>query len=212
MAIMRRTRSCRDLDAFATKLHLTRFVLAGNSMGGGIAARYAMLHPEHLAGLVLVDAAGAPVKREGGGNLAFTIARIPVLGRLSSQFLPRALVAKSLHQTVKNQAVVTPAAIDRYWELGRYPGNRDATIARFSHDMTTYTPQQVAAIRTPTLVMWGTDDPLLPFAGGKWYAAHLPNAKLAAYPGIGHLPMEEAADRSAADLAKFVDGLAAPPG
>ena len=201
----------RDLDAFTTKLHLIRFVLAGNSMGGGIAARYAMMHPEHLAGLVLVDAAGAPVKREGGGNLAFTIARIPVLGRLSSQFLPRALVERSLHQTVRNQAIVTPAAIDRYWELGRYPGNRAATIARFSRDMTTYTPQQVAVIRTPTLVMWGTADPLLPFAGANWYVAHLPNAELAAYPGIGHLPMEEDPDRSAADLAKFVGGLAAPP-
>ena len=62
---------------------------------------------------------------------------------------------------------MTPAAIDRYWELGRYPGNRDATIARFSQEMTTYTPQEVAAIHTPTLVMWGTDDPLLPFAGGE---------------------------------------------
>ena len=30
---------------------------------------------------------------------------------------------------------------------------------------------------------------------------------LVAYPGIGHLPMEEAPDRSAADLARFVDGL-----
>ena len=197
----------RDLDAFATRLHLQRFVLAGNSMGGGIAARYAMMHPEHLAGLVLVDAAGAPVKREGGGNLAFTIARIPVLNRLSSQLLPRALVEKSLHQSVRNQAVVTPTAIDRYWELGRYPGNRAATIARFSQGMSTFTPQQVAVIQTPTLIMWGEGDPLIPYAAARWYMAHLPHATLAHYPGIGHLPMEEAPDRSVADLAKFVDSV-----
>ncbi len=30
--------------------------------------------------------------------------------------------------------------------------------------------------------------------------AHLPNATLASYPGIGHLPMEEAPERSVADL------------
>ena len=29
---------------------------------------------------------------------------------------------------------------------------------------------------------------------------HLPNATLASYPGIGHIPMEEAAEKSVADL------------
>ena len=33
---------------------------------------------------------------------------------------------------------------------------------------------------------------------------HLPDATLAAYPGIGHLPMEEAPERSAADLQQWL--------
>ena len=55
--------------------------------------------------------------------------------------------------------------------------------------------------------MWGREDALIPFVAAEWYREHLLNAKLVAYPGIGHLPMEEAPDRSAADLARFIDSL-----
>ena len=41
------------------KLGIERMALAGNSMGGAIAAKYAMIHPDHLSALVLVDAGGA---------------------------------------------------------------------------------------------------------------------------------------------------------
>ena len=171
-----------DLDAFATKLGLQRFVLAGNSMGGANAARYAMRHPERLRGLVLVDAGGAPVKRDGGGNLAFTVLKMPVIGPLASQVMQRSLVERSLRQSVVNQAVVTPAAIDRYWELARYPGNREATRQRFALPWTQFSASQIAVIQTPTLVMWGEGDPLIPYAAARWYMAHLPHATLVHYP------------------------------
>lgn len=196
-----------DLDAFATKLRLQHFVLAGNSMGGANAVRYAIRHPERLAGLVLIDAGGAPVKREGGGNLAFMVLRIPVIGPLASQMMQRSLVERSLRQSVANQAIVTPSAVDRYWELARLPGNREATRERFALPWTQFTAGQVAAVTVPTLVMWGREDALIPYAAAEWYRDHLPRAQLVAYDRIGHLPMEETPDRSAADLAQFVDSL-----
>ena len=74
-----------DLDLIADALDLDRFVLAGNSMGGSIAMGYAIEHPERLAGLVLVNASGAPIRREGGGNLAFTLAAMLGVGTALSQ-------------------------------------------------------------------------------------------------------------------------------
>lgn len=184
----------------ADKLGLERFVLAGNSMGGGIAMAYAMEHPERLSGLVLVDAGGAPVRREGGGNLAFTLARMPVVGTVMSQLLPRSIIEKSLKQSVSNRSIVTDAMVDRYYEMARYPGNRDATRARFSIPYRTFSAQDVARVRVPTLVMWGEEDSLIPYSAAGWYMRHLPDATLANYPLIGHLPQEEAADRSVSDL------------
>jgi len=189
-----------DIDEVAAALDIGRFTLAGNSMGGAIAIGYAIANPERLEGLVLVDAGGAPIESEGNGNIAFTLAGMPVVGDAMSQLLPRSLVARSLSQSVSNQDVVTPEAVDRYWELARYPGNRAATRKRFSVGRKNFAAEDVRKVAVPTLVMWGEEDALIPYEAAAWYTEHLPNATLASYPGIGHIPMEEAAEQSVADL------------
>ena len=201
------------MTAVADELELTTFTLAGNSMGGWIAAGYAIEHPGRLDALVLVDASGAPVRREGGGNLAFTLAGMPVIGDVMSQLLPRSLIARSLSQSVSNQDIITDEAIDRYWEMARYPGNRSATRKRFSVPRTVYDAETISGVRVPTLVMWGKEDTLVPYAAGQWYAEHLPDATLVAYDGIGHIPMEEAPERSATDLLIWLSEMRlGPPG
>lgn len=203
-------RFTESVQLVADKLGLEQFVLAGNSMGGGIAMAYAMKHPERLSGLVLVDAGGAPIKREGGGNLAFTLARIPGVGRVLSEMMPRSIIERSLKQSVSVQSIVTPEMVDRYWEMARYPGNRDATRARFSMPYRSFTAADVAKVKVPTLVMWGEDDALIPYEAATWYMQHLPKATLANYRGIGHLPQEEAAERSVADLRQWLTATLAP--
>ena len=49
------------IEQVTTQLGVTRFALAGNSMGGGNALSYALAHPEKLTALVLIDSAGAPL-------------------------------------------------------------------------------------------------------------------------------------------------------
>ncbi|RDC60759.1 putative aminoacrylate hydrolase [Alteripontixanthobacter maritimus] len=202
-----------QLDRVVGHLGLDRFVLAGNSMGGSIAMGYAMKHPEKLAGLVLVDAGGAPIRREEdeGGNIGFTVAATPVIRNLITQITPRSMIAASLSQSVSNQDIVTPEAVDRYWELLRYPGNRQATLERFSNGWHVFKPRDVAMTSVPTLVMWGEEDALIPFAAGQWYARTLPNATLVSYPGIGHLPMEEAPKRSVRDLRAWLESTVYRP-
>ena len=201
----------RDIDAVTDALGIETFTLAGNSMGGGIALAYALEKPWRVDALVLVDASGAPVRNEGSGNLAFRLAAMPVVGDLLSQFLPRELVARSLSQSVSNQDIVTDAAIDRYWELARYPGNRAATRKRFSTERVPFEAEALEALQVPTLVMWGKEDALIPYAAGEWFHEHLPRSTLVAYDGIGHLPMEEAPERSATDLAIWLSEALMPP-
>lgn len=195
-----------DVERVARRLGLTRFVIAGNSMGGGIALRFALEHPERLRGLVLVDAAGAPPMGKPKGNLGFTLARNP-LGRWAmKQFTPRALIAKSVRQTVADPASVSEATIERYWQLLRYPGNRAATAARFAQPRRSFTAAQLAALHLPVLILWGEKDPLIPFAAGQWLQRSIPGSTMLVYPGIGHIPMEEAARRSVADLRAWLGG------
>lgn len=214
----RRDAFIADVDLVADALGLDRFVLGGNSMGGAIAMGYAIAHPERLAGLVLVDAGGVPMDHrsedaspkatddEAGGNILFTLARLPGINALVASITPRSLIERSLSQSVSNQAVVTPEAVDRYWELLRYPGNRTATLERFAIPREEYARADVARVTVPTLVMWGEEDALIPYSAAGWYMDTLPDAQLVHYPGIGHLPMEEAPERSVADLRAWLAG------
>lgn len=196
-----------DVGAVADALGVKRFILGGNSMGGGIALEYALTHPERLDGLVLVDASGAPKLEESAGNIAFTLARIPGVRSLMAQITPRALVEKSLSQSVARQEIVTPEAVDRYWELLRYPGNRQATMKRFSQPYEPFASGRLGGLKVPTLVLWGEQDALIPVSSGRWLAERISGSTLIVYPGVGHVPMEEAAGASSADLARWLATL-----
>ena len=188
------------------KLNVPRFVLVGNSMGGNVAWVYAHKHPERLNGLVLVDASGQPEPKPTSLPIGFRIAQTPGLRDIMLYITPRSIIENSLHQSVSHQESVTTANIDRYWEMLRYPGNRQATLDRFS------TPREPAitgppALPIPTLIMWGAEDKLIPVTAATWFKQQLPDAKVIIYPGVGHLMMEEVPERSAADLSNWLASL-----
>lgn len=193
------------LERLRAKLGVDRFALAGNSMGGGIAARYASTYPQHVAALILVDSAGAPRAAGGGkGNIGFTLAAMPGINLLAQSITPRSLVERSLSQSVSNQAVVTKAAVDRYWELLRYPGNRRATMERFSTQRQPFTAVELARITAPTLILWGDEDKLIPVSDTQFFASGIKGSRVKIYPGVGHLPHEEAAEATAAEVRTFL--------
>lgn len=205
-----------DVRQVADKLGLQKFILGGNSMGGKHALAFAVAHPDRVAGLVLVDGSGGPMlpqkgdetrKDTGGGNIGFKIAQTPGINLLVEQITPRSLIAQSLEQSVSVKAVVTDAAVDRYWELLRYPGNRRATLKRFGYAYEPLTEAEIAAVTTPTLILWGEEDRLIPVAAGQWLARTMPNAQLVVYPDIGHLPHEEAVPETLASLTAWLQRL-----
>ncbi|MDL2353460.1 MAG: alpha/beta hydrolase [Pseudomonadota bacterium] len=199
------------IEQVADKLGLTKFALAGNSMGGGNALHYALGHADRLTALILIDSGGAPPFGKQPGNIGFTLARTPVLRNLILHITPRSLVEQSLQQSVFNQAVATPGAVDRYWELLRYPGNRQATLDRFGRGFTTFAQGDLAALRLPVLILWGAHDRIISPQAAQWFHQGIFGSKLIVYPDAGHLPHEEVAQRSAADVAAFLQAVASPP-
>ncbi len=196
-----------DVLAVADNLGLERFIIGGNSMGGKHALAFAIAHPDRVSGLVLVDASGGPMpqdnaakKNSGGGNIGFRIARMPGINRLVEQITPRSLIAQSLEQSVSVKSIITEPMIDRYWELLRYPGNRRATLKRFSQPHESLTEAEIAGVTAPTLILWGEEDRLIPVAAGQWLAKVMPTAQITVYPNIGHLPQEEAPAATLGDL------------
>ena len=197
------------VDRVMVKLGITRAVIGGNSMGGGVTWMYALAHPEKVEAMILVDAGGAPRWQARKVPIGFKVARTPVLRDIMKVITPRSIIESSLQTSVSVKSVLTPAAVDRYWELLRYPGNRAATIKRFSyvHNNHPATREKLAALKIPTLILWGEEDNLIPVESAKWFAKAIPGAKLILYPGVGHIPMEEIPDQSAADVATFLREL-----
>lgn len=198
-----------DIERVANHLELNQFVLAGSSMGGAISVGYALEHPERLLGLVLVGASGSPVRNpdRAGGSIGFKLARMPVIKHAMEYITPRSLIEKSLQQSVSVKSVASDEAVDRYWEMLRYPGNRSATVARFGTPRENYTAQQMAQIAVPALLLFGEEDALIPLAAGEWYEDNLPNSRIVVYPGIGHLPHEEATEATLDELKNWLVNL-----
>ena len=153
--------------------------------------------------LILVDAAGLP--RRTPMPRVFKIARLPLLGDLLPYIGSRALVEKNVKEVYGDKSRVTPALVDRYYELSLRPGNREAFLDRARMDFTDHSAK-LELIKAPTLILWGEDDAWIPLADGREMARRIPGAKLITYPGVGHVPMEEIAQKTLADVQAFLTG------
>jgi len=198
------------VQALADMLKLDRFVLGGNSMGGGVALNYALAHPDRLDGLVLVDAAGWPGEAASGGSgppLAFQLLTNPVGRAILKAFNPRIFARGGLKAAYLDETLVTDELIDRYADLALAPGHRDILITQNSRPARRITQDDIRTITTPTLVLAGEQDRIIPVEQSKSLAAAIPAARLITYPEGGHVPMEQLPDQSAKDLKAFVEGL-----
>lgn len=200
------------LETVTQAAGIERFTLAGNSMGGWVAWRYALAHPERVDALLLLDAAGMPLRAGETApplNLGFRIMRNPLLRPLAEQITPRSLVKKSVLQTVSRQDIVTETMVDRYWELLRFPGNRRATAIRASADREPSQAENIGAITAPVLVLWGKEDQLIHVSAATTFKERLTQAEVVLLDDVGHIPMEEAPDETAAAIKAFLKPAAA---
>ncbi len=197
------------VDAVVDELGLNRFVLGGNSMGGWLAWRYALANPDKVDVLILLDASGMPL-REGETepplNLGFRLLKNPAGRFVIQRFTPRSAVKKSALQSVSVKSVVTDDVVDRYWELLRLPGNRRAAAERARADREIQYSDRVGEITAPTLIIWGKEDQLIYASAAQTFKERLPHSEVRIYEGVGHLPMEEAPDRTAQDIETFLAG------
>ena len=192
------------VDDFTTAIGVQRFALAGNSMGGGVAARYALRHPERLTHLILVDASGMPTRMPRDPGLGLTLARTPVIQYLVLYVTPRNLFEDGLMAAFYNDALVTPEMIDRLWKLNRREGNRAAALKRYQTPDDGYIQDNASQIKTPTLILWGAEDTFTPRDIGDAYSAAITGSKMIVYNKAGHVPMEEIPEQTARAVRDFL--------
>lgn len=190
------------VDHFLSKLGIDEFNLAGNSLGGGIAWNYTVTHPEKVKQLILVDASGVPKK--GASPLIFRLAKNEVLAPILKKITPRLIIQKNMEQVYFDDSKISKALVDRYFELARREGNRQAFIDRSRH-VNSMQLDDLNLINCPTLILWGRHDEWIPVADAEVFKSKIKNSQTRIYENAGHVPMEEIPNESAKDVRKFLN-------
>ncbi len=190
------------------ELKVDRFAIGGNSLGGEVAWRVASLAPQRVQRLVLVDAAGYELRSESL-PIGFRVASLPGVNRVFEWLLPRGMVEASVREVYGDPSRVTPALIDRYFEITLREGNRRALVQRFQAQAIDLqsVPAHVArlrALQVPTLLIWGARDRLIPPALGERFKTDIAGSRLVVLDGLGHVPQEEDAAASVAPVKAFL--------
>jgi pimeloyl-ACP methyl ester carboxylesterase len=200
------------VDAFAATLALPKFAVAGNSMGGGVAWLLAVRHPDRIDALILADAVGFPNEKPPAEvPLAFKILQYPIGRAILRNIDNRPLVREGLKTDVYDKALITPAIVDCWAEFQRAPGHRAILIGVNFGAQTQATADMLGTIKVPTLVLHGESDVLIEPASAHKFAGAIPGAKLITYRQVGHLPQIEIPQRSAADVAAFLEAPLSRP-
>ncbi len=190
-----------SVDLLVNFLGITNFALCGNSLGGRVAWEYELAHPEKVNKLILEDASGYP----GPSKLSpvLKLAKYPVLSGIIKLLTNRKTVSKNVILAYADTNRFTPDLAQRYYELVMREGNRDALIERFKIN----DPDNsglIRTIKTPTLIMWGMEDHLIPVENAYRFKSKITNSILIIYTNTGHLPMEESPEISVKDTISFL--------
>lgn len=187
---------------------LENFAIAGSSMGGNVAWEYALAHPDQVNAVILVDASGWQDTRAEAAEepTIFKLLRNPVLGPALRDLDNTRLIRGGLEAAFVDTSLVDDAMVERHSLLSRAPGHRDILLQmtlgfRERHYAT---PERLAALSMPVLVLTGDTDRLVPPEHARQFNEAIPGSQLIVFEATGHVPQEERPDQSAAAVREFL--------
>jgi haloalkane dehalogenase len=101
-------------------------------------------------------------------------------------------------------------AIDEFWKCFDGEARRAAQLELYrSGDFEKIAQHEgkLAAMAVPTLLLWGEDDQFAPVAGGHRFEREIPGSELVVLDDAGHFVWEDAPERTAAELTRFLGKL-----
>lgn len=178
------------------ELKIERASLVGNSLGGWIAAAFALAYPEKVERLVLVDAAGFSLGSEVDPRL---------LGALNGstrdavkQLLPLVFYDK---ERFMNDALIDMFFTRRVTTGDGYTIQQIIESVIRNEDVL---DKRLSAIKQPTLIIWGREDGLTPLSMGERFNKEITGSRLLIIEKCGHVPQLEKAAEFNLALLKFL--------
>jgi pimeloyl-ACP methyl ester carboxylesterase len=188
------------LDRFVSAVGISRFNLAGHSMGGAIAALYAAKHPDKVATLTLISPAGLGTSQKSELEIAterdpkaMEVHSVEDLDRYFSRMF---VIPPEIPGIVKRGAVVEARASTPF-----YRAVSKVVFDRPRDFLTATLPK----VRARTLVIWCDQDRALHPSGATVASDLLTNGKLLMLEHCGHVPQTERSLQTAQAVYDFIE-------
>jgi pyruvate dehydrogenase E2 component (dihydrolipoamide acetyltransferase) len=173
------------VEGFLDILGLTKAHLGGHSLGGAVATIFAQKHPERCLSLTLIASAGLGSEIDGEYIRGFVSAtrRNELKPQLEKLFAnPRLITRQMVDDTLKYKRLDGVESALRTITAQFCPLDRQSLILR----------EQISQLSMPVLVLWGSEDRILPVS----HALNLPqHVRTEILQGQGHMVHMEAASK-----------------
>ncbi len=177
--------------ALLDALGVSRAHLIGASLGGRLAAQFAISFPNRVDHLVLVAPAGLVLPE-----------------------FPQPDFSKITHGDWPSYLVHDPASIRRFWpavpdlqfsEQRLREGRTTAGLLAEGAANASEFARSLGHITAPSLLLWGTEDRMMPAGNARAWQEAMPNARLQLFKGAGHLLLDECAAARACVLQFMIE-------
>ena len=203
--------AAQELVALLRRIEVEQVHIVGNSAGGTVALHTALVAPQSVKSLVLMGCAGlrnplfSPRELEGP-RLLRTYRPNPSLEKM------KAIVTAFLSDpSILDVEAVAKARYEETLKPGGAAGA--ARMARDRPNGLRVTMDELASIKTQTLLIWGRDDRFVGVDDALQFLASMPNARLLLLSNCGHwVQVERQADFIAQvrAFANMTEGNASP--
>jgi 4,5:9,10-diseco-3-hydroxy-5,9,17-trioxoandrosta-1(10),2-diene-4-oate hydrolase len=186
----------RAVEGLLRALAIERVRLVGHSLGGGVAAAFALAHPERVDRLALISATipGFPIRL----SLVYRLMVLPGIGELFSSLVTPGICAVALRRCLVEPCPDDVAfLVEHQYSTRTTPDGRAAYLATLRAMKSEFTREGAAwreafaEWRRPTLVIHGRQDPVVPIRHAVAVAEGIPHAEVRWLDGCGHLPQLE---------------------
>ena len=188
-----------DVAGVIRNLNLGPTYVAGISMGGFISLELAIRYPDLVEKLILI-ATSAGGKTHVNPSLEMRLLLLntekDVEKRVRNVY-PKIAAPGYMKAHPEDLDHIIQVAKSKPMSPASYKRQLDAVM---KHDAA----QRLDQIIAPTLVVHGECDPLVPYANGKYLAAHIQGARFSSYPGVGHLVTIESPERFNREVLQFL--------
>ena len=204
------------VTSLTNQLGIEKFLIAGNSMGGGVAWRYTLEHPAKVEGLILLASSGVGSKedvkkfeeRESNPPIVWKLMNSTLFKKFLNYYTPKFFATEGLKRSVYDQKFADADHANQFHDLVLLQGSRNAILSMtMGGRRQMYGPESLSKITSPTLVIHGEEDNIIGFERSSVFKENIDNAEIKIYPEIGHLPMYEDPTRTADDILKFFQVL-----